>query len=197
MRLDSEQRRDEPEPVAGDRVKRYALMMGALAVYLGSIVAANWSLERWGFVPLFGIDSIIVPAGVYAAGFALVARDALRETTSRGVVLAAILVGAVLSWAIEPAFAVASGVAFGVSELADAAVYEPLRNRHWIAGVWASQAVGAVIDSLLFLWVAFSFTAARSGWFDLTLGKFVMALFGLPLVWAVRNAVPRYEPVRA
>ena len=138
---------------------------------------------------MFGIDSlgILVPAGVYAAGLALVARDALRETTSRGVVFVAILVGAAVSYAIEPSFAVASGVAFLLSELADAAVYEPLRAKHWVTGVWASQLVGAVVDSVLFLSIAFSFEAARAGWFDLTVGKFAMAAVGLPFVWLVRR----------
>lgn len=165
----------------------------ALAVYLGSIVAANWSLSRWGFVPLFGIDSlgIMVPAGVYAAGFALVARDALRETTGRALVVVAILAGTALSFLIEPHFAAASCVAFGLSELADAAVYEPLRSRHWVTGVWASQLVGAVVDSVLFLAIAFSWEAARHGWFDLTVGKFAMAAFGLPFVWLVRREMAK------
>jgi uncharacterized PurR-regulated membrane protein YhhQ (DUF165 family) len=159
----------------------------AFAIYMGCIVGANWALERYGFVPLFGVDSIVVPAGVYFAGLALVARDALREVATRTEVGLAIFAGAALSYAIEPAFAVASGVAFLVSEFADAAVYEPFRAKHWASGVWASQIVGSVIDSVLFLSIAFSFGAARSGWFDLTVGKAAMALFGLPLVWGARH----------
>lgn len=166
----------------------------ALTVYIGSIVAANAALERFGFVPLFGLQSlgVTVPAGIYAAGFTLVARDALRELTTRAVVVGAIVAGALLAWWVEPAFAVASGTAFLLSELADGAVYEPFRRRHWIAGVWSSQAVGAVIDSVVFLWLAFSLEAARSGWFDLTVGKVAMALIGLPLVWGSRALAVRH-----
>jgi len=172
-------------------MNRTALRLAAFAIYLLCIVGANWALDRWGFVPLFGIAalSVMVPAGVYFAGLALVARDALREVATRIEVLAAIVVGAALAYFIEPRFAVASGVAFLLSELADAAAYEPLRNRRWVVGVFASQIVGAVIDSVLFLWIAFSFDAARSGWFDLTIGKFVMAFVGLPLVWVARRLV--------
>lgn len=161
----------------------------ALGIYLGSIVGANAMLRRYGFVQLFGIDAlgIMVPAGVYFAGFALVARDALRELTTRSAVAGAILIGAALSYLIDPAFALASGIAFGLSELADAAVYEPLRARHWVSGVWVSQLVGSVVDSVLFLSIAFSAAAARSGWFDLTVGKAAMAVVGLPLVWASRR----------
>jgi hypothetical protein len=166
---------------------RTVLRLTAFGVYLGCIVGANWALEQWGFVPLFGADSIVVPAGVYFAGLALVARDALREVATRTEVGLAIVAGAALSYAIEPAFAVASGVAFLVSEFADAAVYEPLRERHWVSGVWASQLVGSAIDSVLFLSIAFSVEAARTGWFDLTVGKAAMALFGLPLVWGARH----------
>lgn len=168
---------------------RTSIRLVAFCTYIGCIVGANWALERWGFVPLFGITAlgVVIPAGTYFAGLALVARDALREVATRTEVLLAILAGAVVAWWIEPAFAVASGVAFGISELADAAAYEPLRVRHWVTGVWVSQLVGSIVDSVLFLWVAFSFEAARAGWFDLTLGKFAMFAFGLPLVWAARR----------
>lgn len=172
-------------------MKRTTIRLAAFAIYLGCIVGANWALDTWGFVPLFGIDglSVLVPAGVYFAGLALVARDALREVATRAEVVLAIFAGATLAWAIEPSFAVASGVAFLISEFADAAVYEPLRTRHWVTGVWISQLVGSIVDSLLFLGIAFSAQAARDGWFDLTVGKFAMAAIGLPLVWGARRVV--------
>jgi uncharacterized PurR-regulated membrane protein YhhQ (DUF165 family) len=46
-------------------------------------------------------------------------------------------------------------VAFLLSELADFAVYTPLRRRTWLGAVAASNTVGLVIDSALFLWLAF------------------------------------------
>ena len=124
-----------------------------IAVFIGTIFGANWTLSTYGIVPIgFGLSA---PAGVFFAGLAFTARDMIHETRGRQWVLTAIVVGAVLSWWVEPRFAIASGVAFAVSELADLAVYSPLRARGWLRSVAASNAVGLVVDSALFLWLAF------------------------------------------
>jgi queuosine precursor transporter len=59
-------------------------------------------------------------------------------------VIVAILVGALLSWAVTSNrdLAVASAVAFLFSELADFAVYRPLRERRWLLAVFPSNVVG-------------------------------------------------------
>jgi hypothetical protein len=125
----------------------------ALAGYIATIFAANWLIEHAGIVNVgFGL---MAPAGVFAAGLALTLRDVVQVTLGRLAVVAAILVGAALSYTVSPAFAVASGVAFLVSELADLAVYTPLERRSWLGAVGLSNTVGAVIDSMLFLWLAF------------------------------------------
>jgi queuosine precursor transporter len=67
----------------------------------------------------------------------------------------AILVGAGLSALVTPQFALASGTAFLLSELADFSVYTPLRQHYWIGAVVASNVVGLVVDSALFLMLAF------------------------------------------
>jgi len=85
-------------------------------------------------------------------------RDLTQEWLGRKVVLVAIVVGALLSWLVTSNrdLAVASGVAFLFSELADFAVYQPLRERRWLLAVAASNLVGLVIDSVLFLQIAFA-----------------------------------------
>ena len=57
-----------------------------------------------------------------------------------------IMVGALLSWLVTSNrdLAVASGVAFLFSELADFAVCQPLRERRWLLAVAASNLVGLV-----------------------------------------------------
>lgn len=123
------------------------------SAYVGTILAANWAIQTYGIVPVgFGL---MAPAGVYFAGLAFTLRDLTHEALGRRWVVAAILAGAALSWAVSPAFAVASAVAFLASEMADLAVYDPLRRRHWIGAVALSNTVGLVIDSMLFLWLAF------------------------------------------
>ncbi len=121
--------------------------------FLLTVVGANWALETFGIIPIgFGLAA---PAGVYFAGLAFTLRDLTHETIGRRGVLVAIAVGAFVSWWIEPTFAVASGVAFLVSELADYSVYAPLRRRSWVGAVALSNSVGLVVDSALFLWLAF------------------------------------------
>jgi uncharacterized PurR-regulated membrane protein YhhQ (DUF165 family) len=139
------------------------MAIAALAGFVLSIVGANWALARWGIVSIgFGL---MAPAGVYFAGLAFSMRDAVRETLGRTGVIIAIAVGAGLSYLMEDAqtFAVASGVAFAFSETADALVYEPLRSRSWLAAVSLSNTVGVVVDSALFLWLAFGSLAFIEG----------------------------------
>lgn len=139
-----------------------------LAIYILSIVAANWAVATFGIVPVgFGLYA---PAGVYFAGIAFTARDLTQDRLGKSAVLAAIVVGAALSALLSPALALASGVAFLVSELADFAVYTPLRRRGWLAAVVASNVVGVIVDSALFLALAF-------GSLDYLLGQVVGKLW--------------------
>lgn len=124
------------------------------AGYMATIPVANLLVTHFGAVPVgFGL---MAPAGVFMVGLALVLRDLVHETGGRWMVLAAIAAGTVLSYLLaDPALATASAVAFGVAELADMAVYTPLRRKGLIAAVAASNAVGLVVDSILFLHLAF------------------------------------------
>jgi hypothetical protein len=146
----------EPAIVDGGiRHQRSNIRLGVVVVagYIGTIFAANWAIERYGPVPVgFGYEA---PAGVWFAGLAFTFRDLTQETLGRRWVVAAIVVGAALSGLVSTDFAVASATAFLVSELADFAVYTPLAERGWLRAVIASNAVGLVVDSVLFLWLAF------------------------------------------
>lgn len=171
----------------------------ALAGFVATVWLANWLLARYGIVTVpFGL---MAPAGVYAAGLAFGLRDVVHELLGRWWVVVGIVAGAVLAWLIEDAvnlggpvpLAVASGVAFLFAEFADLAVYEPLRDRSWPAAVVLSNTAGAVVDSALFLWLAFGSLDHLAGQF---VGKTVMVAVALPLVWGVRRALPR-DRVRA
>jgi uncharacterized PurR-regulated membrane protein YhhQ (DUF165 family) len=126
----------------------------ALTAYIATIPAANLLVEHVGQLPV-GVG-YTAPAGVYMVGLALVLRDVAREAAGRGAVIAAIAVGAALSWWLaDPALAVASAAAFAVAETMDFAVYEPLRQRGLLLAMLASNAVGLLADSLIFLRLAF------------------------------------------
>lgn len=121
--------------------------------YIATIVLANWLVQHYGIVPVgFGLEA---PAAVFAAGFAFSFRDGVQRYGGRHYVVAVIVVGSLVSYLIAPSFAVASCVAFLVSELLDMAVYTPLARRHALVAILASNTVGAVVDSYLFLTIAF------------------------------------------
>jgi uncharacterized PurR-regulated membrane protein YhhQ (DUF165 family) len=125
----------------------------AAGAFVATVVVANWAVETFGLVPVgFGL---MAPAGVYVAGIAFTLRDLTQERLGRTGVLAAIAVGAALSAAVSQRLALASGLAFLVSERADFAVYTPLRRRHWPAALFLSNVVGLTLDSIVFLTLAF------------------------------------------
>lgn len=168
---------------------RRSLGVVSVTVYITTIIAANWAVHHWGIVPVgFGLTA---PAGVYFVGLAFTLRDVTQETLGRYAVLAAIAVGAVVSYFVSDAnLAAASAVAFGLSELADFAVYQPLRRRGWLRAVVASNIVGLVVDSVLFLWIAFGSLAFLNGQI---VGKALMTGAAVALIALVnghRRAVP-------
>jgi uncharacterized PurR-regulated membrane protein YhhQ (DUF165 family) len=152
--------------------------------YVGTVFAANWALTHIGLVPVgFGL---MAPAGVYFAGHAFTLRDLTHETLGRGAVLGAILIGATLSVFIDPFLGLASGIAFLVSELADFAVYTPLRERHWLGAVALSHTVGLVLDSVIFLTLAFGSLAFLLGQI---VGKAWMTALAVIVLWGGRRVV--------
>ncbi|GEO12614.1 hypothetical protein MAE02_03100 [Microvirga aerophila] len=118
-------------------------------------------------------------------GLALVLRDLVQRRLGKVWTLGAVLVGAVLSALLAPpALVVASGLAFLISELADFAVYTPLQRRGLVLAVAASSAIGLVVDSVLFLWLAFGDLSFLVGQ---VLGKSWMVLLALPVIWLLRE----------
>lgn len=153
-----------------------------LALYIATIFAANWAIQTFGLVPVgFGL---MAPAAVYFVGLAFTLRDLTQDALGRWVVVAAILMGALLSFLVAPSFALASGVAFLLSEAFDFAIYTPLRKRQWAVAVVVSNAVGLVVDSLVFLWLAFGSLDFLAGQ---VVGKSWMTLAALVLLWIVRS----------
>lgn len=156
-----------------------------VAAYIATIFAANWAIATFGVVPVgFGL---MAPAGVYFVGAAFTFRDLAHEAVGRRWIVAAIVVGALLSAIVSPQFALASGAAFLLSELADFAVYTPLRERGWLRAVAVSNAIGLVVDSVLFLWLAFGSLDFLPGQI---VGKAWMTLLAIVLLYGVRRAVP-------
>lgn len=125
--------------------------LAPLATFVAVVVGANLMTAHWGLVTWLGVTAT---AGTWLAGFAFVTRDWLQERAGRRWVLVAIAVGALLSAVFSPRLALASGTAFALSELADLAVYTPLRQRSRLAAALVSNTVGAFVDTVAFLLLA-------------------------------------------
>jgi uncharacterized PurR-regulated membrane protein YhhQ (DUF165 family) len=170
------------------------LKITAALGFIATILAANYVTTKYGMVPVgFGL---VATAGTYFAGLAFVLRDSVQDlasqsrrgtnrTRGRLVVAALIVIGSALSFAISaPGIATASAVAFLLSETADFAVYTPLRKRGYILAALASNLVGAVVDTVIFLAIA-GFSLREAFWGQVV-GKLIVTLAVAIPVAAVR-----------
>ena len=163
-----------------------------LILFALTIPAANWLIGHVGtaciangpcVVPV--APGLMAPSGVIMVGVALVLRDLVQRRLGAAMSALAVLCGTALSALLAPpSLVVASGVAFLLSEFADLAVYTPLARRRLVLAVVASSVVGLVVDSIVFLWLAF-------GSLDFLLGQVVgkgwMVLLSVPFVAWLRR----------
>jgi uncharacterized PurR-regulated membrane protein YhhQ (DUF165 family) len=173
-----------------------------LILFTLTIPAANWLIGNAGtkcvpngpcLIPV--APGLMAPSGVTMIGIALVLRDLVQRRLGVGVVSAAILVGAGLSAVFAPpSLVIASTLAFLLSEIADLAVYTPLARRRLVAAVVASSLVGLVVDSIVFLWLAFGSLEFLLGQI---VGKAWMVLLALPLMHLLRRRDERLGLVAA
>jgi hypothetical protein len=157
-----------------------------------TIPAANWMIGHLGtfcapdgpcVIPV--APHLMAPSGVLMIGIALVLRDLVQRRLGAGFSAGAVVVGALLSALVAPpSLVIASGVAFLLSESADLAVYTPLARRGLVAAVLASSLVGLIVDSMIFLWLAFGSLDFLAGQI---VGKAWMVLLSIPFVYALRR----------
>ena len=157
-----------------------------------TIPVANWLIGHAGtacipegpcVIPV--APGVMAPSGVTMIGFALVLRDLLQRRLGIGIAAAAIVAGAALSALIAPpSLVIASAAAFFMSELTDFAVYTPLARRRLVAAVIASSMAGLVVDSVIFLWLAFGSLEFLPGQI---IGKAWMVVLSVPLIAWLRR----------
>jgi queuosine precursor transporter len=157
-----------------------------------TIPAANWLIGHAGtvcvpdgpcLIPV--APGLMAPSGVTMIGVALVLRDLVQRRLGLAISAGAIVAGSLISALVAPpSLVVASAVAFLLSELADLAVYTPLARRRLVAAVVASSMAGLVVDSILFLWLAFASLEFLPGQI---VGKAWMVLLSIPLVAWLRR----------
>jgi uncharacterized PurR-regulated membrane protein YhhQ (DUF165 family) len=166
-------------PTKKDLIVGIASAVGLLAC----ILAANFVTTRYGVVPVgFGL---MATAGTYFAGLTFVLRDSLQDSVGKKWTLAMITVGAALSFLLAaPFIALASAAAFLLAEVADLAVYTPLRKRGYVRAAIASNVAGSFVDTIAFLTIAgFSVQGALAGQM---LGKLIVTAAAVALVVVFR-----------
>ena len=162
------------------------------AAFAATVPLANWLIGNVGtfcvpngpcVIPVgFGLTA---PSGVLAVGVALVLRDLVQRRLGVKWSIFAIAVGAALSSNVR-----ASGPRRRIdcrvspSELADLSVYTPLQRRRLMLAVLASGVVGLIVDSIVFLWLAFGSLDFLAGQ---VVGKSWAVLVSLPLIYALRR----------
>lgn len=172
--------------------------VAALAGFVGCVWLANYFIAHVGelafpggphTIPVgFGYDA---PSGVVWIGVAFVLRDVAQRNLGKWPVVAGVLVGAALSYLIAPSFAFASGAAFLVSELLDFAVYTPLADRgRLVAAVVLSNSLGLLVDTFLFLWIAFG---SFQFWQGQAIGKSYATLVAVVVLAGMRWREQRRE----
>jgi queuosine precursor transporter len=163
-----------------------------LLLFIGCIPAANWLILNVGTVCASKAPCLIpvapglmAPSGVLMIGLALVLRDLVQRRLGIPWAVGAILIGAVLSALFAPGtLVVASAAAFLLSEFADLAVYTPLQRRRLLLAVLASGLMGLVVDSCVFLYLAFGNLDYLAGQI---VGKAWMVVAALPIVAWLRQ----------
>ena len=176
-----------------DAARKLGLL--ACALYLASIPLANWMIGHVGtvctasgpcLIPV--APGLMAPSGVLTAGAALVLRDIVQRLLGLRWGLGAILAGTALSALVAPgALVLASLAAFLLSEMADLAVYTPLQRRGLVRAVVASAGLGLVVDSVVFLGLAFGSLDFLAGQ---VVGKAWAVLVSLPLIRWLRRLTP-------
>lgn len=183
-------------PLDGSEITPARIVVGVIAglLVLGALIAANVVTTDFGFIPVgFGFEAT---AGTLFAGVMLASRDAVQDALGRWAVVVMIVIGTLVSFLIsDPHIALAAALAFGFAELADFAVYTPIRSRsiigdkRWALAVVASNIVGALADSVIFLGVAFGLGAIAPALPGQMVGKLWATLAYLLLGWIIAKTI--------
>jgi uncharacterized PurR-regulated membrane protein YhhQ (DUF165 family) len=163
-----------------------------LVLFCLTIPAANWMVGHAGtvcvphgpcLIPV--APGLMAPSGVLMIGVALMLRDLVQRRLGVAIASLAILIGTAISALLAPpALVIASAAAFLISEFADLAVYTPLARRRLVAAVVASGIVGLLIDSVVFLWLAFGSLQFLPGQ---VVGKALMVVASIPFMVVLRR----------
>jgi uncharacterized PurR-regulated membrane protein YhhQ (DUF165 family) len=172
------------------------------AAFIACVPLSNWLIANIGttcvpsgpcLIPVW--PGVLAPSGVLLAGLSFVLRDFVQEGLGLVWAIAAVLIGGGISGlSASPLLATASVTAFLLAEGTDLLVYTTLRRRGVVVASFASSVIGLLLDSIVFVWIAFGTPEYILGQ---SIGKSWMVLLTLPLLVALRHLRSGAPPVRA
>lgn len=174
--------------------KRTVLTFIFFILFLAMMPLAAYTLLHFGtqcppnepcVIPVWFAPVIYAPSGVLFAGLAFVLRDVLQRLAGLYLSLIAVVLGTFLSYFyVAPELAIAACSAYLLSELSDTVVYSILQRYNWILAIFISASIGLLIDSLVFLQLAFHSLMFLEGQI---IGKMWMVVLSLPLIHLLRR----------
>ncbi len=164
-----------------------------VAAYVAAILLVNWLFAPAQLVP--GVTTWTTPFGdLYLAnvvvGLVFVLRDYAQRVLGHSILLATLAAGAITYMMVDPAIAIASVIAFTLSELTDWAIYSftkrPLQSRILLSSLFAVP-----VDTLAFQHLAGYLTPAA-----FTTEVLSKAL-GVAIVWYILKLRMEQQPAVA
>ena len=171
-----------------NRVTNYLL----ITAFILTVPLANFMVANVGtscipngpcIVPVF--PGISAPSGVLVIGFALVLRDFVQIRVGLKLTLLLVTLGCAITYLVSlRGLATASAFAYLTSEIVDSFAFSLLRKFGIYIAVLGSGAVSLVVDSAIFLQLAFGSLAFIDGQ---VIGKLYATLFALFVIWLIRR----------
>ena len=163
--------------------------------FLTTIPLSNYVVLNWGticsaescLVPVWFYPKIYAVSSVVVVGFNFVLRDLVQRGLGLKYAILAVLLGTLLSYLVSsPLVATASAITFLVSETVNTVVYTPLQRKHFILAIIAAGIAGIIVDSAIFLKLAFNSLEFLPG---SIIGKMWAVVVCIPLIYILRKKI--------
>lgn len=154
-------------------------LMVPLADYLSMHVGLSCEVHGPCKIPI--APGLFATSGSLPIGAAFVLRNFVQRRFGMLISACTVMMGAALAgYLAPPSLVVASGVAMLIAGFIDLAVYTALSRWHFVYAMAISCAVSAVVDSMVFLWLAFGSLDLVAGQ---SLAKIFVVLAALPFAY--------------
>ena len=173
-----------------------------LSILMGMVVVISNYLVQFP-VQIFGLSEILTyGAFSYPVTFLItdLANRAYGKVVARKVVYVGFFIGVFLTLFVSTNFtdiisiriALASGIAFFISQNLDVQIFDKLRKKVWYLAPFASSFIGSLVDTFLFFFIAFYGT--NLNWLTLGIGDFfVKIIMALIMLIPFRMLMPRLQ----